>query len=98
MLNRREIYLGFVKGLDKTTVASVQRHYLPLGKVGGRPAWLNPANLPLKKQVECQNCNFPMPFLLQIYCPGTEQYSFHRYLYVFICSNPDCYKVCFYFK
>lgn len=93
MAGRREIYLGFTKILDQTDAVSVERHYLPLGKVGGKPAWLNPVALPSHDQLTCRNCKSPMPFLLQIYCSGKEDHAFHRYIYVFICSNPECYKV-----
>ncbi|KAE9554579.1 hypothetical protein FO519_002218 [Halicephalobus sp. NKZ332] len=77
MADRREIYLGFPVKVTKNDVASLQRQYLPLGKIGGHPAWLNPTLLPSSKQ---------------IYCRGQEEHAFHRYLYVFVCNNPSCYE------
>jgi len=92
MGDRREIYLGFPVKVTKNDVTSLQRQYLPLGKIGGHPAWLNPNVLPTAKQVSCPKCDHPLPFLIQIYCRGQGEHAFHRYLYVFVCNNLSCYE------
>ena len=62
-------------------------------KVGGEPAWLDPAGLPGGAEAgECAACGEPgLRFLLQLYCPldgcGAPQ-CFHRALFVFVC--PGC--------
>lgn len=47
------VYLGFGNTLEPNELFSLKRQYLPLGKVGGLPAWLNPANLPQIEQLTC---------------------------------------------
>lgn len=92
-LKRPVVYMGFGKELDAANIVSLKRHYLPLGKVGGKPAWLNPVNLPSNNLITCKQCKKVMPMLIQIYCSGESENSFHRYLYVFMCSNNECQKV-----
>ena len=36
------------------------------GKVGGRPVWLNPRDLPEISELCCKFCGKTMPFLLQV--------------------------------
>lgn len=62
------------------------------GKVGGRPIWLNPVDLPdLAKQQTCGVCDSPLSFILQIYSPVDDvEEAFHRALYLFCCRNKDC--------
>ncbi len=58
-------------------------------KVGGRPAWLIPRNLP---KISCESCKGPMAFLLQIYAPDSEcQAAFHRTISVFVCLTCRCF-------
>lgn len=47
------VCLGLAKPLKKDELYILQRQYLPLGKIGGFPAWLNPVNLPLTKYLQC---------------------------------------------
>jgi hypothetical protein len=39
------------------------------GKVGGLPIWLDPVSAPSPALLQCGNCQDPLCFLLQIYCP-----------------------------
>jgi pre-rRNA-processing protein TSR4 len=58
------------------------------GRVGGKPTWLIPQQIPTRNFLQC--CSRDMLFLLQIYCPApsvSEGAAFHRTIYVFICSN-----------
>jgi len=61
------------------------------GRIGGKPAWLNPAAAPPPSALLCTSCNEPLQFVLQIYCPLDEVVSaFHRDLYVFSCRHARC--------
>ncbi|ETL45584.1 hypothetical protein F441_04485 [Phytophthora nicotianae CJ01A1] len=63
------------------------------GQVGGRPSWLIPStsSIPSTEQLQCVECQSPLSFLLQIYCPlDDEEDAFHRSLYVFVCRSPGC--------
>lgn len=66
------------------------RHHFP-SKLGGRPAWLDPLNLPPPSQVTCQHCHQPLTFLCQLYCPleGRDD-CFHRTVFVLVCAAPGC--------
>lgn len=37
------------------------------GKVGGKPIWLNPRELPKCEELMCPKCENPLKFLLQVY-------------------------------
>ena len=69
------------------------RSFLP-SKIGGKPAWLNPRNLPSPADLQCKQCKKPLKFLLQMYCPLDDLADFehchHRTMYVFICGQPSC--------
>lgn len=91
-----KLYLGFGKKLDAANVVSLKRQYLPLGKVGGKPAWLNPVNLPKIESISCKCCKKVMPLLLQIYCSADLDTAFHRYIYIYMCPNDACQKVSVY--
>ena len=66
------------------------------GKIGGRPSWLNPRDLPqntLRCRGPCQESSeggTPLCFVTQLYCPADDinENAFHRTLYVFAC--PRC--------
>lgn len=55
-------------------------------KVGGRPAWLVPKDLP---ELGCPKCSRPMRFLLQVYASrgSDKDEAFHRALHMFVCTN-----------
>ena len=67
------------------------------GKIGGRPSWLNPRDLP-QEVLTCRGpCaedgekkDTPLCFITQLYCPADDvrEEAFHRSLYVFAC--PKC--------
>eukprot|EP01083_Nonionella_stella_P019511 54191_1 len=66
------------------------RSFLP-SKVGGKPAWLNPRNIPTFNDLKCQQCKKPLKFLLQLYAPLYQfERSHHRILYIFICRAHEC--------
>jgi len=68
------------------------------GKIGGKPSWLNPRDIP-KKAIFCSTCDLeqtdktrkkPLYFVCQIYAPlDINENCFHRSLYVFVCSDCD---------
>jgi len=74
-------HLGF---LDKPQhQSSLLRHKFP-SKVGGRPAWLNPVDLPKEEELLSQPTGQPLDFLLQVYCPlDDNEQAFHRTIFVF---------------
>ena len=61
------------------------------GKIGGRPSWLNPRDIP-REILRCRGpCGgTPLCFVTQLYCPADDvgESAFHRSLYVFAC--PKC--------
>ncbi|XP_022891546.1 programmed cell death protein 2-like isoform X2 [Olea europaea var. sylvestris] len=81
------VTLGFVEKPKNTW--SLLRHYFP-SKAGGTPAWLDPINLPSEKSSLCDFCGEPLQFLLQVYAPLTEESTFHRTLFVFMCPSMAC--------
>ena len=61
------------------------------GKIGGKPVWLDPVNLPAPGDLMCGFCAAPTAMVLQIYCPLDEvKDAFHRALYVFACRKKGC--------
>eukprot|EP00981_Chlorochromonas_danica_P005621 scaffold1160_cov174-Ochromonas_danica.AAC.21 len=61
------------------------------GKVGGKPIWLDPVDLPNPSQLLCPHCSDPLTFLMEIYCPlDNTADAFHRALYVFTCQKSVC--------
>jgi pre-rRNA-processing protein TSR4 len=66
-------------------------HYFP-SKIGGRPAWLRPTDLPDVDSCRCPICADIMVFLLQIYAPyqGAPDDAFHRAIFLFTCKNSAC--------
>jgi len=69
----------------------VESRYFP-SKVGGKPAWLDLQNLPSSPVLTCQYCSQQLVFLLQVYAPGSGARSFHRTIFVFICSSGACWN------
>ena len=47
------IYLGLSVKLPPDQLFTLERHFLPLGKIGGFPAWLNPMALPSADELAC---------------------------------------------
>jgi pre-rRNA-processing protein TSR4 len=61
------------------------------GKIGGKPCWLDPCHLPHAEALQCSECDGPMRFVLQLYCPLDEiEGAFHRSLYLFMCGKSPC--------
>lgn len=89
------VHLGFcVPMIEAEVYDTVYGHASPNwslwdgGRVGGKPSWLIPQQIPKRSTLQC--CSREMMFLLQIYCPApsiSEGAAFHRTIYVFICSN-----------
>ncbi len=56
---------------------------------GPAPVWV--FSKPKADFVNCENCKQPMTFLMQVYAPIDDyEYSYHRMLYVFGCTNKAC--------
>ncbi|CAK9185819.1 unnamed protein product [Ilex paraguariensis] len=82
------VALGFVEKPKNRW--SLLRQLFP-SKAGGVPAWLDPINLPSGRSCVCDFCREPLQFLLQVYAPLSEKEStFHRTLFVFMCSSMGC--------
>ncbi|XP_047976260.1 programmed cell death protein 2-like isoform X1 [Salvia hispanica] len=79
--------LGFAE--EPRNPWSSRRQYFP-SKAGGSPAWLDPINLPSGRSSLCDFCHEPLQFLLQVYAPLPEESTFHRTLFVFMCSSMPC--------
>lgn len=88
------ISLGFPVKIENDYLYSLRSQYLPLGKIGGKPSWLNPKHIPTSQQLECKVCTKAMCFLIQLYATSNDDppHSFHRTIYIFICRNPECSK------
>ncbi|KAF7457529.1 Programmed cell death protein 2 [Cryptosporidium felis] len=81
----RDTLLGFLE--KPSNWGTLDPKYFP-SKFGGRPAWLNPRNLPRYRDLQCSSCGSRMRFLLQVYAPlDNRDDLFHRSLFVFICTN-----------
>ncbi|CAL8243494.1 unnamed protein product [Lota lota] len=84
-----EVVLGFVEEAEPWELRSPQ---FP-SKVGGKPAWLGYRDVPSLPGLECDICQLPMAFLLQVYAPiSGQERSFHRTLFLFCCKTPECYS------
>ncbi|KJH42873.1 VMA21-like domain protein [Dictyocaulus viviparus] len=88
------VYLGFCHDLETDNLYRLRRIFLPLGKIGGKPSWLNPKILPSTTDLQCGVCKKAMCFLIQIYATHEDDPSsaFHRALFVFICRDQRCSK------
>jgi hypothetical protein len=47
------IFLGFALEMDQNELFSLDRQFLPLGKIGGFPACLDPVNVPKAEELAC---------------------------------------------
>ncbi len=83
------VLLGYLE--DPVHKYSLRRDYFP-SKAGGRPAWLNPKDLP---EIKCKHCDSQMKFLIQLYSPlpasAAHADAFHRAIFVFCCSDQSCF-------
>ncbi|KAJ1607960.1 putative programmed cell death 2 [Cryptosporidium canis] len=83
-----DVLLGYLEKPGSPIV--LDSRYFP-SKFGGRPAWLNPQNLPRYRDLQCSSCGARMRFLLQVYAPQDHREDlFHRSIFVFICTNCTC--------
>lgn len=80
--SNNNVYLGFANPLDKNELFSLKRQYLPLGKVGGFPAWLNPTNLPQVKQLACLVKNFITLFIYKFNLSYVKNRLFFFYKFI----------------
>ena len=75
-MDDNSVDLGFIENPEHSWI--LHRCYFP-SKVGGKPAWLNPEELPSQESLQCPYCQNSMVFLLQLYAPIEEVlHSFHR--------------------
>ena len=82
------VELGFLQKPEDPVVLTSP--YFPT-KVGGKPAWLDPVNLPSPQQLACQHCGKPCVLLLQLYAPLSDHPTvFHRSLFLFMCKESSC--------
>lgn len=86
---RRFIDLGF---LDDCEPYLLTNRYYP-SKVGGKPAWLELANIPGAEQLRCPKCQQLMVFFAQLYASHDSRvHCFHRSLFVFVCKQSVCWE------
>uniref|UniRef100_A0A8R1HN38 MYND-type domain-containing protein n=1 Tax=Caenorhabditis japonica TaxID=281687 RepID=A0A8R1HN38_CAEJA len=87
------VFLGFGVPLDNYDIFRLRSQFLPLGKIGGKPSWLNPRTLPKSADLTCNVCQKPMCFLMQVSANGGSadpEHAFHRTLFLFVCRDPQC--------
>lgn len=85
------IELGYLTNIECEETWKLHRCYFP-SKLGGKPAWLDPKNLPSSDDLKCKSCGKPTIFLMQIYAPNeTVDRAFHRTIFIFCCTKPECY-------
>lgn len=87
---RKFIDLGF---LDDCEPYLLTNRYFP-SKVGGKPAWLELANMPGADRLQCPKCSQLMVFFAQVYAANDVQLTncFHRSLFVFVCKQSVCWE------
>lgn len=85
-INKKNVELGF---LEESEPFLLKSRFFP-SKFGGRPAWLSLKNLPSPEELSCRVCSKPTTFLLQLSAPLDMEETFHRTLFIFVCTNPKC--------
>ena len=86
-VKEKPVELGFIEeSTDSWKLASA---FFP-SKFGGVPAWLDLKSLPKPEDIKCPSCDSPTKFLLQIYAPLETAETFHRSIFLFVCSKPHC--------
>ena len=65
----QEWALGFC---ERAPAETLQRQFFP-SKVGGRPAWLDPVDVPTAAQLKCLYTREPLDFLLQVYASVDDE-------------------------
>ncbi len=91
-LVKTKMELGFVEKVDDPS--QLCNSLFP-SKVGGKPAWLDPQDLPPPESVSCKRCRSPLTFLLQVYAPlsdGERDETFHRSISIFMCRDSICHQ------
>jgi len=83
------VELGFLEEDESSDKYKLKSAFFP-SKFGGLPAWLDLKNIPTAADVKCSLCDNPTKFLLQVYAPMDTPDTFHRTLYVFVCTNKTC--------
>jgi len=83
------VELGFLEEDLSSDMYKLRSAFFP-SKFGGLPSWLDLRNIPNYKDLKCNTCDNPMKFLLQVYAPMGTPETFHRSLFVFVCSNTNC--------
>ena len=77
-----EVSLGFA--VERSEPNALLRNQF-VSKMGGSPAWLDPAHLPLESELRCKVTDEPLRYLLQLYAPcNDDPRAFHRALYLFV--------------
>ena len=61
-----DVLLGFLE--SPVHPGEMLRSHFPC-KAGGKPAWLNPRDIPAPEATCCGNCHQPLRFLLQVQLP-----------------------------
>lgn len=88
-ISEKNVELGFLEECDAFLLKS---RFFP-SKFGGRPAWLSLNNLPGPEELLCRVCSKPTMFLLQVGAPLEREDTFHRTIFLFVCTNPKCCKL-----
>lgn len=79
--------LGFLEEIEPWLLTN---RFFP-SKVGGKPAWLDLANIPAVDQTKCPTCAETMVFLCQVYAPSDKhEHAFHRTIFLFVCKTGTC--------
>ncbi|KAL0238218.1 hypothetical protein GEMRC1_012691 [Eukaryota sp. GEM-RC1] len=84
--------VGFLEQLPSSEIYLYERQHFPSKLVENLHGFY-PAISPSKNSLKCPTCSFPLLFLFQLYTPldqDEDSPSFHRMIYVFLCTTPAC--------